>query len=57
MGAIGLPELIVVLAISSLSLVPVAVAIWVIITVKRIRDSQRAMELKLEALAQALRRS
>ncbi len=57
MGGIGIPEVFVLFFIAAIWLVPIAAAVWLLVTIREIRASQRAMEQKLEALAQALRRS
>lgn len=46
----GLPELVIVLAIAATWLVPVAVAVWVIITLQHIRTVQDEMRRRLEAI-------
>ncbi len=57
MGGIGIAEVLVLFMIAALWLVPVAAAIWLVVTIRDIRDSQRAIEQKLEVVTQALKRS
>jgi len=52
----GLPELLVVLVIAVTSLMPVVLAVWAIVTLQRVREGQRAIESKLDALARQLAR-
>ena len=54
MGAIGLPELIVVLVLAVTWVVPLAAAIWVLFTLRALRDGQRAVEMKLDSIATLL---
>jgi hypothetical protein len=50
----GLPELFVVLMIASTGLVPLAIAIWALVMLHRIRASQDAMRATLDRLEQRL---
>ena len=50
----GLPELLVVLVIAVTSLMPVVLAVWAIVTLQRVREGQRTIESKLDALARQL---
>ena len=53
---IGFPELLVVLVVAVTSLMPVVLAVWAIITLQRVREGQRTIESKLDALARQLAR-
>jgi hypothetical protein len=52
----GLPELLVILVIAATWLLPLAAAIWALITLKRLRDGQRAVEIKLDTIAHLLQK-
>ena len=52
----GLPELIVVLVVAVTSLLPLVIAVWAIVTLQRVRDGQRNIEAKLDALSRQLSR-
>jgi hypothetical protein len=54
MGSIGMPEIVVVLVIIAVSLVPWVLAVWALVTILRVRDRQRAIEAKLDELAERL---
>ena len=54
-GSIGLPELLVVLMIGVFWLVPLAAAVWALVTLHRIRTGQQAIEIKLETIERMLR--
>ena len=54
MGSLGMPEIVVVLMIVAVSLVPGVLAVWALITLLRVRDRQRAIEAKLDKLAERL---
>jgi hypothetical protein len=54
MGSIGMPEIIVVLMIVAASLVPWVLAVWALVTILRVRDRQRAIEAKLDKIAERL---
>ena len=54
MGHIGFPELIVVLVLAVTWVVPLAAAIWVLFTLRALRDGQRAVEMKLDSIATLL---
>lgn len=54
MVSLGLPELLVVLTIVSIYLIPLAAGVWALVTLQRIRTSQEAMRLKLEAIERSL---
>jgi len=53
---IGISELLFVLLICAVWLIPVAAAIWALVTLQRIRASQLEMQVKLNALEQLLKR-
>jgi sensor domain CHASE-containing protein len=55
MGAIGIPELMIVLVIFATSIIPIAVAVWAIVTLYRMRGDQQAMRRSLESIEQQLR--
>lgn len=55
MGALGIPELVVIVLILSVWLIPIAAAIWVIRTLKRIRADQETIAAKLSELGRAER--
>jgi len=54
---VGVPELMVVLAMAVLWGIPLAAGVWALITLKRIRDRQQAMQTKLDAIERLLQRS
>jgi len=49
-GSIGIPELIIILVVSGIWLIPVGVAIWVVVTLNRVRTDQQVIRAKLESL-------
>ena len=49
-------ELIIVLMIAVTWLIPVAAGIWALVTLKQLRDGQRAVEGKLDTIAHILQR-
>jgi hypothetical protein len=53
---VGLPELTVVLVMSGLLLIPLAAAVWVLITLNRIRVTQESVRHKLDTLTRAFQR-
>jgi hypothetical protein len=55
-ASIGAPELVVILVIGSFYAVPIAAAVWVIVTLHRIRAGQQAMDTRLEAIERSLQR-
>jgi len=56
MGSIGVPEIVVVLMIVAVSLVPWVLAVWARITLHRVREGQRSIESKLDALTRQVTR-
>ena len=54
MNTIGLPELLVILPIVGLRLIPLAGLVWGLVLLYRIRATQDAMRLKLEAIERSL---
>ncbi len=55
-GSIGIPELLILPLILLVWVLPIAVAVWAIVTLHRIRASQLEMQGKLNALEQLLKR-
>jgi hypothetical protein len=53
----GIPELMILLVIAGYWALPLAAAIWVIVTLKRIRASQQSLQLKLDTIERLLQRS
>ena len=53
----GIPELIILLVVAAFWVIPVAAAIWAIVTLKGIRASQQAVQLKLDTIERLLQRS
>jgi type IV secretory pathway VirB3-like protein len=54
-GSIGIPELVIVLAVSGFWLIPVAAAVWVVLTLNRLRNDQQAIRASLESIERTLR--
>jgi hypothetical protein len=52
----GMPELLIVLVVAVTSLLPIVLVVWAIITLQRVRDGQRTIESKIDALARQLPR-
>jgi hypothetical protein len=57
MGPLGLPELFIILILSSLWLIPIAAAIWALVTLHRVRVGQDALRVKLETIERMLQRA
>ena len=55
-GSIGVPELLVILLACAFWLLPIAAAIWALVTLQRIRTNQQAMQDRLTAIEQLLKR-
>ncbi len=55
-GSIGIPELLILPMILIIWLLPIAVAVWAVVTLHRIRASQLEMQTKLNALEHLLQR-
>ena len=55
-GRIGVPEVIVILFVALLSLAPLAVGVWLVVTLLRIRSKQDALEAKIDALVRDMKR-
>lgn len=55
MGSVGLPELMILMAFSVFWLVPVAAAIWALVTLSRIRAEQQTVQVKLDTIERLLR--
>jgi len=53
-GSLGVPELIVILILGTFYVVPIAAAVWAIITLHRIRTDQEAMGVRLETIERLL---
>jgi len=53
-GSVGMPELIVLLIIGLFYGVPIAGAIWALVTLQRIRAEQQAMGSRLETIERLL---
>ena len=54
MGALGIPELMVVLGIMATSAIPLIIAIWVVVTLYKMRGDQQAMRRSLESIERQL---
>ena len=57
MGTVGVPELVMMLAIAALWIVPVAATVWGLFTLHRIRTGQDALRLTVEALERSLQQT
>ena len=57
MAGLGLPELIIILVLGLIYLIPIAAAIWALVTLQRIRSGQEVIRLRLEMLERTLQRS
>ena len=53
----GIPELMIMLVVSLGWVIPIALVIWVIATLRRIRVGQQAVQMKLDAIERLLARS
>ena len=54
-GSVGIPELLVVLFIGVLWLIPIAAAVWALVTLQRVHASQQSMAATLENVERLLR--
>jgi hypothetical protein len=52
----GVPEVMIVLVIGLYWAVPIGFAIWVFVTLRRIRAGQQAVQMKLESIERLLER-
>jgi hypothetical protein len=50
MSGLGAPELLIVLAVVAFRVVPIAIAIWLIVTIVRMRSTLQSLETKVDAL-------
>ena len=57
LAQIGLPELIIILMITVTWAIPIAFAVWVVVSLRRIRAGQQAAQMKLEAIERLLQQS
>jgi len=55
-SSLGMPELIIMSVIGLYWVIPVSFAIWVIVTLRRIRAGQQAVQMKLESIERLLER-
>jgi type IV secretory pathway VirB3-like protein len=53
-GSIGIPELLIILVISGFWLIPVAAAVWVVLTLNRLRNDQQAIRASVESIQRTL---
>ncbi len=54
MGSLGFSELLVVSFVSAIYVIPIGIAIWVIITLRRIRADQLLLMSRIEAIEKLL---
>jgi hypothetical protein len=54
---LGVPELLVILMIAALYLIPIAAALWALVTLQRLRAGQQAVQVKLDTIERLLQRS
>jgi hypothetical protein len=54
---VGMPELIVLLMMIVTWVIPLAIAVWVVVTLRRLRAGQQAVQVKLDAIERLLQRS
>ncbi len=54
-SSVGVPEILVILFISALWLIPIAAAIWALMTLNRLRVTQDAMRRSLDQIARGLK--
>jgi len=56
-ASFGVPELLIVTVVGMYWAIPIAFAVWVMITLRRIRAGQEAVQTKLETIERLLARS
>jgi len=56
-ASFGVPELMIVLVMGLFWAIPIAFAVWLVATLRRLRAGQQAVQLKLEAIERLLQRS
>ena len=56
MGPLGFPELIILLVVASIWLVPLAVLVWAVVTLQRIRTTQDEMRSRLDNIERSVQR-
>jgi|SoiMethySBSTD1v2_1073268.scaffolds.fasta_scaffold09595_9 hypothetical protein len=56
-ASIGAPELIVAMVAALFWVIPIALAVWVVITLRKIRAGQQAVQVKLDAIERLIERS
>jgi len=54
---LGIPELIVIFVVGLVWVIPVAAAVWGLVTLQRIRVEQQAVQVKLDTIERLLQRS
>jgi hypothetical protein len=54
---IGIPEILLIMMFSGIGLLPIAVAIWAIVVLHRVRTGQEALQAKLENIERLLQRA
>jgi hypothetical protein len=57
LGSVGVPELVAILALFATSLLPIAAAIWALVKLHQIARDLHAVEARLGAIEQLLRKS
>jgi hypothetical protein len=55
--SLGIPELMILLVLVGVYLIPVAAAVWALVTLRRIRDGQQALQVRLDTIERLLQRS
>ena len=55
MSSVGVPELLIVLVMAVMWVLPVAAAVWVILTLNRLPSGQQAIQAKLDAIERLLK--
>jgi hypothetical protein len=56
-ASLGVPELVIVMIVGMYWAIPIAFAIWMMITLWKIRAGQQAVQTKLEAIERLIERS